>query len=52
MHNEAKPIFYFGYLGGSKVLYSVHVGGSNILRNGKVMLYCSSTVTVFIAITH
>ena len=27
MHNEAKPIFYFGYLGGSKVLYSVHVGG-------------------------
>ena len=28
MHNEAKPIFYFGYLGGRKVLYSAHVGGS------------------------
>ena len=27
MHNEAKPIFYFGYLGGRKVLYSGHVGG-------------------------
>ena len=27
VHNEAKPIFYFGYLGGSKVLYCVHVGG-------------------------
>ena len=27
MHNEAKPIFYFGYLGGRKVLYSMHVGG-------------------------
>ena len=27
MHNEAKPIFYFGYLGGRQVLYSGHVGG-------------------------
>ena len=27
MHNEAKPIFYFSYLGGRKVLYSGHVGG-------------------------
>ena len=24
----AKPILYFGYLGGRKVLYSGHVGGS------------------------
>ena len=27
LHNEAKPILYFGYLGGRKVLYNGHVGG-------------------------
>ena len=28
MHKEAKPIFYFGHLGGGReVLYRVHVGG-------------------------
>ena len=32
MHNEAKPIFYSGYLGGRKVLYSGHVGGSRLKR--------------------
>ena len=41
MHNEAKPIFYFGYLGGRKVLYIGHVGGPEMaLESGGVISKC------------